>query len=84
MRGEFAELADIDGILQRHLVHGTLAAVARDVPLLLALFLLLSATDSTRSILVSRAAINRKRRAHGRLALLEHIEVRGQGIGRVL
>ena len=119
LRGEFAEAADIPGVLsgglacvtdgtdaamaslldhvrfrfddswaayyraaatdsgaQRHVVHASLAAVARDVPLLLAFFLLLSAKDATRSIPVSRAAINRKRQAHGRAPLLDHIEVR--------
>jgi hypothetical protein len=44
--------------------------------LLLAFFLLLSAKDATRTIPVSRTAINRKRLAHGRRPLLDHIEVR--------
>jgi hypothetical protein len=61
---------------QRHVVHSCLAAVARDVPLLLAFFLLLSAKDATRSMPISRAALNRKRIAHGRAPLLDHIEVR--------
>jgi len=61
---------------QRHVVHASLAAVARDIPLLLAFFLLLSAKDATRSIPVSRSAINRKRQAHGRAPLLDHVEVR--------
>jgi hypothetical protein len=61
---------------RREVVRASLAAVARDVPLLLAFFLLLSAKDATRSIPVSRAVINRKRQAHGRSALLDHIEVR--------
>jgi hypothetical protein len=68
--------AAINSDTQRGLVHASLAAVARDVPLLLAFFLLLSAKDATRSIPVSRAAINRKRRALGRAPLLDHIEVR--------
>jgi len=59
-----------------HLVHTNLGAVARDIPLLLAFFLLLSARDATRSIPVSRAAINRKRQANGRAPLLDHVEVR--------
>ncbi len=59
----------------RHVVHDCMAAVARDVPLLLAFFLLLSAKDATRSMPVSRAALNRKRIANGRAALLDHIEV---------
>ncbi|MEP6549038.1 MAG: hypothetical protein ABJD53_16395 [Gammaproteobacteria bacterium] len=61
---------------QRHVVYESLAAVARDVPLLLAFFLLLSAKEATRSIPISRVAINRKRRELGRLALLDHVEVR--------
>jgi hypothetical protein len=61
---------------QRHVVRGCLQAVARDVPLLLAFFLLLSAKDATRSMPVSRAALNRKRIALGRAPLLDHIEVR--------
>ncbi len=58
------------------MIHASLAAVARDVPLLLAFFLLLSAKDATRSIPVSRLAINRKRRALGRRPLLDHVELR--------
>lgn len=61
---------------QRQVVHQCLAAVARDVPLLLAFFLLLSAKDATRSLPISRAALNRKRIANGRTPLLDHIEVR--------
>ena len=68
--------AATDAEVRSHVVHSSLAAVARDVPLLLAFFLLLSAKDATRSIPISRAAINRKRRAHGRLPLLDHVEVR--------
>ena len=66
----------IDAEIQQHVVHASLAAVARDVPLLLAFFLLLSAKDATRTIPVSRTAINRKRLAHGRRPLLDHVEVR--------
>ena len=44
--------------------------------MLLGFFLLLSAKDATRSLPVSRTAINRKRLAHGRPPLLDHIEVR--------
>lgn len=61
---------------QRQVVHSSLAAVARDMPLLLAFFLLLSAKDATRSIPISRSAINRKRHALGRVPLLDHVEVR--------
>jgi hypothetical protein len=61
---------------QREVVLASLAAVARDAPLILAFLLLLSAKDATRSIPVSRAALNRKREAHGHRPLLDHIEVR--------
>jgi hypothetical protein len=68
--------AATDPDAQRHVVHGSVAAVARDIPMLLGFFLLLSAKDATRSIPVARAAINRKRLARGRAPLLDHIEVR--------
>jgi hypothetical protein len=68
--------AATDPDAQRHVVRSSLGAVARDIPLLLAFFLLLSAKDATRSIPISRAALNRKRQAHGRPPLLDHIEVR--------
>jgi hypothetical protein len=74
--GAYYRAAATDPEAQHHVVHATLAAVARDVPLLLAFFLLLSAKDATRSIPISRVAINRKRQAHGRWALLDHVEVR--------
>ena len=62
--------------LQHDVVHQSVAAVAGDAPLILAFLLLLTARGATRSIPVSRAAINRKRVAHGRAPLLDHIEVR--------
>jgi hypothetical protein len=61
---------------QHEVVRDSLAAVARDPPLILAFLLLLSAKDATRSIQVSRAVINRKREIHGHPPLLDHIEVR--------
>ncbi len=61
---------------QREVLHASLAAIARDAPLVLAFLLLLSAKDATRSLPVSRAVINRKRELQGRAALLDHIEVR--------
>ena len=64
-----------DPATQMQIVRGSLAAVARDPPLLLAFFLLLSANNATRSIQISRSVINRKRRARGRANLLDHIEV---------
>ena len=68
--------AAINARTQREVVHGSLAAVARDPPLILAFLLLLVAKDASRRVPVSRAAINRKRQARGRPPLLDHIEVR--------
>lgn len=61
---------------QRRVMCDSLAAVARDTPFILAFILLLTAKDATRSIPISRAAINRKRQAHGHAPLLDHVEVR--------
>ncbi len=72
----YYQAACTDLTAQRQVVHASLAAVARDVPFLLAFFLLLSAKDATRSNPVSRRAINRKRVTLGRPALLDHVEVR--------
>jgi hypothetical protein len=60
---------------KRRLIEDSLATTAWDAPFLLAFLLLLSAKDATRGVPVSRAAINRKRLAHGRVPLLDHIEV---------
>jgi hypothetical protein len=68
--------AATDPETQRHVVQASVVAVARDIPMLLGFFLLLSAKDATRSIPVQRSAINRKRLALGRAPLLDHIEVR--------
>jgi hypothetical protein len=64
-----------DSHAQHDVVHRSLAAVARDTPFLLGFLLLLTAKDATRTIAISRDLINRKRLAHGRQALLNHIEV---------
>jgi hypothetical protein len=61
---------------ERRVVYGSLAAIARDTPFLLAFFLLLTAKDATRTIPICRTAINRKRIAHGHAPLLDHVEVR--------
>lgn len=61
--------------VQREVVHASLATVARDAPFILGFFLLLSAKDATRAVPISRALINRKRRAHGRQPLLDHVEL---------
>ena len=60
---------------KRSVVEGSLAAVARDAPFLLAFILLLTAKDATRLTPVSRAAINLKRVSLGRAPLLDHVEV---------
>jgi hypothetical protein len=60
----------------RAVLHESLAAVVRDVPLLLAFFLLLNARDATRSEPIDRAAVNGKRLGSGRSPLLDHVEVR--------
>jgi hypothetical protein len=60
---------------RRRAITDSLAAIARDAPFLLAFILLLIAKDATRTIPVSRAAINCKRLALGRAPLLDHIEV---------
>lgn len=52
-----------------------LAAVAYDVPLLLAFFLLLNAKGATRPVPIQRNQLNRKRLALCRTPLLDHIEV---------
>jgi hypothetical protein len=60
----------------RHrVVVGSIEAVARDAPFLLAFLLLLTAKDATRSIPISRSAVNKKRCTHGHAPLLDHIEV---------
>ena len=61
---------------QHAAVSGSLAAVARDVPLLLAFFLLLNARDATSRVPVTREILNIKRSRLGRPPLLDHIEVR--------
>ena len=60
---------------KRRLIIDSIDSIAWDAPFLFAFLLLLSAKDATRSIAVSRAAINRKRLANGRAPLLDHIEV---------
>jgi hypothetical protein len=72
---EYYRAAAADAAFKQRLIRGSLAAVVRDAPFLLAFMLLLSAKDATRRVAVSRAAINRKRLAHGRAPLLDHIEV---------
>jgi len=61
---------------QKALLNASLAAVVRDVPLLLAFFLLLNARDATRSVPIDRGTLNQKRLKAGRSPLLDHIEIR--------
>jgi hypothetical protein len=72
---EYYRDAASDPEFKRRLIDDSLATIAWDAPLLLAFLLLLSAKDATRLSAVSRAAINRKRAVHGRVALLDHVEV---------
>jgi hypothetical protein len=53
----------------------SLAAVACDIPMLLAFFLLLNAKKATRPVPIQRDQLNRRRLERRRLALLDHIEV---------
>jgi hypothetical protein len=64
-----------DAHFKRRLITDSIDSIAWDAPFVLAFLLLLSAKDATRLMPVSRAAINRKRLANGRAALLDHIEV---------
>ena len=70
----YRSVADDPGV-KRQLLHDSRTTVGWDVPFLLAFILLLNAKDATRQVPVSRAAINHKRLAQGRPALLDHIEV---------
>ena len=72
--GYYREAA-ADAAFKSQLINDSIDSIAWDVPFLIAFLLLLSAKDATRSVPVSRAAINRKRLANGRAPLLDHIEV---------
>lgn len=61
---------------QKAVLNASLAAIVRDVPLLLAFFLLLNARDATRSVTIDRRILNQKRQRSGRAPLLDHVEVR--------
>jgi hypothetical protein len=65
----------VDREFRQRLITDSINSIAWDGPLILAFLLLLSAKDAIRKAPVSRAAINRKRLANGRSALLDHIEV---------
>jgi hypothetical protein len=72
--GYYREAAG-DADFKRQLITDSVNSIAWDAPFVLAFLLLLSAKDATRLMPVSRAAINRKRLAHGRAPLLDHVEV---------
>jgi hypothetical protein len=72
--GYYREAA-ADPAFKRRLISDSIESIAWDAPFLIAFLLLLNAKDATRSVSVSRAAINRKRLANGRAPLLDHIEV---------
>jgi hypothetical protein len=64
-----------DADFKRRLITASINSIAWDAPFIIAFLLLLNAKDATRSLTVSRAAINRKRLARGRKPLLDHVEV---------
>jgi hypothetical protein len=69
-----AAAPDLNG--RQTIARASLAAVASDVPLLLAFFLLLNAHGATRRMPVARGILNRKRLERDRAPLLDHVEVR--------
>lgn len=72
---KYYQAAARDADSRESVVRASLAAVAHDVPLLLAFFLLLNANEATRPIPIQRSTLNRKRLAQDRAPLLDHIEV---------
>jgi hypothetical protein len=72
---EYYREAAADADFKQRLIIDSIDSIAWDAPFVLAFLLLLSAKDATRLMPVSRAAINRKRLANGRAALLDHVEV---------
>jgi hypothetical protein len=65
----------VDAESRERVVRKSLAAVAHDIPLLLAFFLLLNAKGATRPVPVQRHQLNRKRSGKNRPPLLDHVEV---------
>jgi hypothetical protein len=72
---QYYEMAVADFHARDTVIRDSLAAVAHDVPVLLAFFLLLNAKGATRPVPVLRSTLNRKRLARDRAPLLDHIEV---------
>jgi hypothetical protein len=59
---------------RRHILFSSLSSVARDVPVLMAFFLLLASNDALVRRPVSREHLNRKRIRSGNAPLLDHVE----------
>jgi hypothetical protein len=71
----YYEHAGLDPSSHAAVVRASLQGVARDLPMLFALFLLTGARQALRRLPVTRAAVNRGRLARGEPALLDHVEV---------
>jgi hypothetical protein len=72
---KYYEAAAPDALERRNIARASLAAVAHDIPLLFAFFLLLNARGATRRMPVARGILNRKRFERRREPLLDHVEV---------
>jgi hypothetical protein len=57
-----------------HVVHSSLGSVARDIPVLMAFFLLLASSGALMRRPISRGQLNRKRVLSGKGPLLDHVE----------
>jgi hypothetical protein len=68
-------LSTADKASRESVARRSLGAVACDMPLLLAFFLLLNAKGATRAVPIQRNQLNRKRLEHRRARLLDHIQV---------
>jgi len=72
---KYYEAANPNTHERQEIACASLSAVAHDIPLLFAFFLLLNAHGATRRMPVARGALNRKRLERRREPLLDHIEV---------
>jgi hypothetical protein len=68
--------ADLTKSQQLMVLHEVLGAMAFDMPMILALFLLFAAKDGLQRRATDLQRLNHARRCSGKHALLEHIEVR--------
>jgi hypothetical protein len=66
-------LASRDAV-RRQIIHSSLSSVARDVPVLMAFFLLLASSGALARRPISREHLNRKRVRSGKAPLLDHVE----------